>query len=399
MFEGSGQYGPFQVLGKVGSGGMGDVYRARDPRLNRDVAIKVLAHAGTDPSRQRRLTEEAQAASALNHPNIVTVYDVGVQDDVPFIVSELVDGMSLRGLLVRAPLNVREVLDLSVQMSEGLAAAHQAGIVHRDFKPENVMVTREGRVKILDFGLALVGAQQNTPIHDATLTQPLTIQGTVPYMSPEQARGAAVDYRTDQFSLGSTLYEMVTGRRAFQAETAAQTLAAILEDEPEPLAKLNPRVPAPLRWVIERCLAKDPRQRYESTSDLARELRTLRDRFSELGSSAEMAVPLAGRRRWIWPLLAAAALACLLVAAAAVARPDSSGFDFERYRFTPFATDPGYQGSPAWSPDGKTLAYVAAVEGVLQVFTKALGKPLPFQVTRSRFDCLQPFWGPDGTRL
>ena len=380
---------------------MGEVYRARDPRLNRDVAIKVLARAGSDPVRQQRLTDEAQAASALNHPNIVTVYDVGVQDGVPFIVSELIDGSSLRALLARAPLGVREVLDVGVQMAEGLAAAHQAGIVHRDFKPENVMVTREGRVKIVDFGLAIVGAQPGSSGLDVTLTHELTIQGTVPYMSPEQARGAPVDYRTDQFSLGLTLYEMVTGRRAFHAKTAAQTLAAILEDEPEPLAKLNARVPAPLRWVIERCLSKDPRQRYESTSDLARELRTLRDRLPELSSSTEIVVPVGRRPRWRRPLMLGAPLMIVALAAAAgtlLVLGDRTG-GFEQYRFTPFATDPGYQSSPAWSPDGKTIAYVASRDGILQVFTKQLGSPDRFQVTHARFDCQMPFWAPDGNRL
>ena len=399
MSEVASQYGPFQVIGKVGSGGMGDVYRARDPRLNRDVAIKVLAQAGTDPARHRRLTDEAQAASALNHANIVTVFDVGVQDGVPFIVSELVDGMSLRSLLARAPLPVRQVLDLGVQMADGLAAAHQAGIVHRDFKPENVMVTHEGRIKILDFGLAVVGVQREASDVDATLTHALTIQGTVPYMSPEQARGATVDYRTDQFSLGLTMYEMLAGRRAFQADTAAQTLAAILEDDPEPLAKLNARVPAPLRWIVERCLAKDPRQRYESTSDLSRELRTLRDRISELGFSPDTAQPERLRLRWGWPALIAAGLVLVVIAATALAGLQQAESGFEEYRFTPFATDAGYEGSPAWSPDGKTLAYVATVDGIQQVFTKALGSPLRFQVTRARFDCLQPFWAPDGTRL
>lgn len=379
---------------------MGEVYRARDPRLNRDVAIKVLAHAGADPGRQKRLTDEAQAASALNHPNIVTVYDVGVQDGVPFIVSELIDGTSLRALLARGPLSVRDILDLGVQMAEGLAAAHQAGIVHRDFKPENVMVTREGRVKIVDFGLALVGAQPNVSGLDVTLTHALTIQGTVPYMSPEQARGGVVDYRTDQFSLGGTLYEMATGRRAFHGATAAQTLAAILEDEPEPLAKLNARLPAPLRWAIERCLAKDPRQRYESTSDLGRELRTLRDRLPELTSSIGIAVP-PRRARWLRPLLAGGGLAAVALAAAAAALvlADRSRAGLEQYRFTPFATDPGYQSSPAWSPDGTSLAYVASVDGILQIFTKALGAPARFQVTHAPFDCLLPFWAPDGTRL
>ena len=268
--------GPYDVVGLLGAGGMGQVYRGRDPRLKRDVAIKVLFRAGTDPMRRQRFTDEAQAASALNHPNILTVYDVGIHDDTPYIVSEVIEGTSVREMLKRAPLAVSDVLDLGVQMADGLAAAHLAGIVHRDFKPENVMVTRDGRVKILDFGLALVGmrddlspSEMNVTVLDVTLTATGAIVGTIPYMSPEQARGAIVDYRTDQFSLGLTLYEMLTGRRAFSAETAPQILAAILDTEPEPIVKLNARVPAPVRWTIERCLAKDPRRRYDATADLA----------------------------------------------------------------------------------------------------------------------------------
>src|SRR6516225_842526 len=283
---------------------MGHVYRARDPRLKRDVAIKVLARAGTDPVRRQRFTDEAQAASALNHPNILTVYDVGVHDDTPYIVSEIIEGSSIRDLLARGPMSVGDVLDLGMQMADGLAAAHQAGIVHRDFKPENVMVTRDGRVKILDFGLALVGLRADgspgldvTVAADVTLTASGVIVGTVPYMSPEQARGSKVDYRTDQFSLGLTLYEMLTGRRAFKAETAAQILSAILDAEPEPIAKLNPRVPAPVRWTIERCLAKDARRRYDATSDLARELRTLRERLPEFTTVTDVAPPAPRRGR------------------------------------------------------------------------------------------------------
>jgi eukaryotic-like serine/threonine-protein kinase len=200
--------GPYDVLAKLGEGGMGEVWRARDSRLNRDVAIKVLARTDADTGQQRRLLEEAQAASALNHPNIVAVYDVGTAEGVPFIVSELVAGASLRAMVSRAPLPIREVLDLAVQMADGLAAAHQAGIVHRDFKPENVMVAGDGRVKILDFGLAQIGGEGLAGAADAqTMTLSSAIVGTVPYMSPEQARGAKVDYRTDQFSLGVTLYD------------------------------------------------------------------------------------------------------------------------------------------------------------------------------------------------
>jgi eukaryotic-like serine/threonine-protein kinase len=392
------RFGPFEVLTSVGSGGMGEVYRARDSRLNRDVAIKVMAQAA-DPNRLRRFTDEAQAASALNHPNILTVFDVGTQDGAPYIVSELIEGTSLRSLLVRAPLPVREVLDLGAQMADGLAAAHQAGIVHRDFKPENVMVTREGRVKILDFGLAQT-APRGSPPSDlaATLTNTNVVAGTVPYMSPEQACGSAVDYRTDQFSFGLVLYELLTARRAFQAATAPQTLAAILEDDPEPVTKLNPRVPAPLRWIIDRCLAKDPRQRYESTTDLARDLRTLRDRLGEFASSTDIAAPPPTRRRRSALGVAAAAavgFAAAFVTGAGAPRETAFG----DYRFTPFATDAGYQGGPEWSPDGKTLVYVASVDGVLQVFTKAIGSPLRAQVTHARFDCRLPFWSPDGTLL
>jgi Tol biopolymer transport system component len=293
------------------------------------------------------------------------------------------------------------VLDLGVQMAEGLAAAHQAGIVHRDFKPENVMVTRDGRVKILDFGLALMGMRAGVSAAevDVTLTAAGIIVGTVPYMSPEQARGATVDYRTDQFSLGLTLYEMVTGRRAFSAETAAQILAAILDDEPEPIARVNAKVPAPVRWVIERCLAKDAGQRYDATADLARELHTLRDRLIEFAVPTDVAVhrPRPRRAAAAFIAIAAAALGALVVFGWDVA--SIAGPDLSSYRLTPFATDAGYQASPAWSPDGRTLAFVADVGGVLQVFTRALASPMRSQVTHGRFDSRDPFWSPDGTRL
>lgn len=397
--------GPYDVVGLLGTGGMGHVYRARDPRLKRDVAIKVLARAGTDQIRRQRFTDEAQAASALNHPNILTVYDVGVHDDTPYIVSEIIEGSSIRDLLARGPMSVGDVLDLGIQMADGLAAAHQAGIVHRDFKPENVMVTRDGRVKILDFGLALVGLREDgssdggvTIAADVTLTASGLIVGTVPYMSPEQARGSRVDYRTDQFSLGATLYEMLTGRRPFSAETAPQILAAILESEPEPIAKLNPRVPAPVRWTIERCLAKDARRRYDATSDLARELRTLRERLPEFTSVTDVTPPAPRRRRMPLLTVAAGAAVAAIGVLTVVARGGADA-GLDRYRYTPFATDAGYQGAPSWSPDGKTLAYVAEVDGVLQVFQKRVGSSSRTQVTHGRFDCLDPFWSADGTRL
>ena len=278
-----GRLGPYELVSLLGAGGMGVVYRAHDPRLKRDVALKVLADgAAIDPSRQRRFLQESQAAGALNHPNIVAVYDVGAENGVHYFVSELVEGSTLRQELERGPLPLRRLIEYAAQIGDGLAAAHDAGLVHRDLKPENVMVTAVGRVKILDFGLAKTSS---VDFGDVTTTQSAVglIVGTAPYMSPEQARGAAVDWRSDQFSFGTMLYEMATGRQAFRRETAAQTLSAVLEVDPPPMGEVNPAVPVPLRWVIERCLRKNVEERYASTADLSRDLHTIRDRLSELG--------------------------------------------------------------------------------------------------------------------
>ena len=267
------------------------MYRARDTRLGREVAVKVLPAAlASDPERLKRFEREAQSASSLNHPNIVTIYDIGTSDSVSYIAMELVTGRPLRSMLLQEALPIGEVLQIGVQMAVGLAKAHSVGIVHRDLKPENVMVTEDGLVKILDFGLAKLtqpdssgGGRTQAPTVSGA-TEEGIILGTVGYMSPEQATGKSVDYRSDQFSLGSILYEMATGRRAFQRASAPQTLAAIIQDEPAPIATLNPKVPAPVRWIVERCLAKEARSRYASTEDLARELATVREHLSEISS-------------------------------------------------------------------------------------------------------------------
>jgi predicted ATPase len=263
---------------------MGEVYRARDTRLNRSAAVKILPGAfSTDHERLQRFEQEACSASALNHPNIVTIYELGHDSSTHYIAMELVDGKTLRELLVAGALSAQRVIEIAAQVAEGLAKAHEAGIVHRDLKPENLMITQDGFVKILDFGLAKLAlpAQDSDLSNSPTLhTQAGTVMGTVEYMSPEQASGAPLDFRSDQFSFGSVVYEMATGRRAFQKKTAVETMVAILRDEPDAIGAISPNVPAPLGWAIERCLEKDPGNRYASTRDLAREMTAMRDRFS-----------------------------------------------------------------------------------------------------------------------
>jgi serine/threonine protein kinase len=294
---------------------MGEVYRARDDRLGREVAIKVLPAAlASDPERLKRFEKEARSASALNHPNIVTVYDMGTSDGVSWIAMELVSGETLRSVLAGGTLPLKKLLGIATQVAEGLAKAHAAGIVHRDLKPENVMVTKDGLVKILDFGLAKLsstgsGSGEGSQLPTMTGTIPGAVVGTVGYMSPQQAGGESLDFRSDQFSFGSILYEMATGKRAFQKKTAIDTLGAILNEEPAPMAQLNPNAPAPLRWIVERCLAKEADRRYASTTDLARDLETLRDRSSEAASLVGVSPGPRRRMALLWPVLGAAVLA------------------------------------------------------------------------------------------
>jgi serine/threonine-protein kinase len=314
------RFSRFELVARLGSGGMGEVWRARDTDLQREVAVKFLPERfASDATRLGRFAQEARAASSLNHPNIVTIHEIGQTSGLPYIVMELVDGRTLRELLLSQDgrqLPVRRLLEIGAQAAEGLAKAHAAGIVHRDLKPENVMVTSDGFVKVLDFGLAKLrsdgrgsgagagevwfdSAVPTWPESPSPHTAVGAVIGTAGYMSPEQARGQAVDFRTDQFTLGAILYELASGRQAFNRETPAQTIAAIIEDLPEPLAVLNPGLPPPVRWLIERCLAKDPAERYASTFDLARELRGLRERLGEVGASSSTAAAIrVAARAW-----------------------------------------------------------------------------------------------------
>jgi predicted ATPase/serine/threonine protein kinase len=278
--------GPYEIETLLGVGGMGEVYRARDARLGRTVAIKILPAAfSADSDRLHRFEREARSASALNHPNIVTIYELGQDGSTHYIAMELIEGKTLRELLVADVLPIRKVIEIAAQVAEGLAKAHEAGIAHRDLKPENLMFSLDGFVKIVDFGLAKLAspgaALSETLAMSAWQTQPGIFLGTIQYMSPEQASGSELDFRSDQFSFGLVLYEMVARKCAFKRTTAAETLTAILREQAEPIGVQNPDAPAPLCWAIERCLAKEPDKRYVSTRDLARELAAIRDRFSE----------------------------------------------------------------------------------------------------------------------
>src|SRR6516225_1164167 len=268
--------GDYEVLRLIGSGGMGEVYQARDTRLSRDVAIKVLPpYLTVDRERLRRFEQEAQAAAALNHPNILAVHLMGTYQGTPYLVSELLDGATLRESLKRGPLPPRKAIDYGVQIARGLAAAHKKGIVHRDLKPENLFITKDGHVKILDFGLAKLARVSSGA--DEPATEEGLVMGTAGYMSPEQVRGEAVDHRTDIFALGAILFEMLSGQRAFRKATAADTMSAILNEDASDISQLVPTAPPALHRIVRRCLEKNREQRFESASDLAFALDALSD--------------------------------------------------------------------------------------------------------------------------
>jgi tetratricopeptide (TPR) repeat protein len=309
--------GPYEIIAPIGAGGMGVVYRARDTRLGRDVAIKVLpAEFASDPDRLRRFEQEARAVAALDHPNILAIHDVGTHEGTPYLVSELLEGESLRTRLESGALPARKALGVAIQVASGLAAAHERGIVHRDLKPENLFITRDGLAKILDFGVAKL-APKREPAEPSVVptiqggTDPGIVMGTAGYMSPEQVRGQTVDHRSDIFSFGCVLYEMVTGRRAFARATAADTMAAILNEEPPEPSAIQAAVPAALSRVIAHCLEKRPEERFQSARDLAFELRAV---LADTGA-ARAKPELTNRpgRRAAW--LAAGGIAVILVAA------------------------------------------------------------------------------------
>ncbi|HTO88718.1 MAG TPA: protein kinase [Thermoanaerobaculia bacterium] len=359
--------GPYEILASIGAGGMGEVYRAKDPRLGRDVAIKVLpASFSQDAERLRRFEQEAKAAGILNHPNLTAVHDVGTHEGAPYVVQELLEGETLRSVLAGGKLSGRRAVDYALQIVHGLSAAHEKGIVHRDLKPENIFVTNDGRVKILDFGLAKLthteerGQATNLPTATAG-TEPGVVLGTLGYMSPEQVRGKSADQRSDIFSFGAILYEMLSGSRAFHGDSAADTMSAILKEDPPDLSVTNQSISPGLERIVRHCLEKNPEQRFHSAHDLAFDLETL----SGVSAAVRPTVPApaAGERRWLLPagaaLLAVAALAAGYVLGhrkASDTKPSHVAYSQLTFRQEPIF-------NARFSPDGKTVVYSAAPSG------------------------------------
>ena len=397
--------GAYEVIAPLGSGGMGEVYRARDTRLGREVAIKVLpADRLSDPARRARFVEEARAASTLNHPHIVTIHEIESAEGVDFIVMELVPGKTLDALIPRQGMRLGEALRIAIPLADALAAAHAAGIVHRDFKPANVMVTPEGVAKVLDFGLAKLtqgeeeGRDAITMDAQARLSQPGAVAGTPAYMSPEQAAGAAVDARSDIFSFGAVLYEMVTGRRPFAGGSSAEMLAALLKDQPPPPTQLVPDMPKELERIILRCLRKEPKRRFQHMTDLKVELEEVKEE-SDSQAAAPGVGPARrrGRRAWL-----GAAAAVILVAAVSLLwlrsrLPKPTG-PAQMMRVT---FDSGLTTDPALSPDDKLLAYASdrATGENLDIWVQHLGGGDPVRLTRWDSDEQEPDFSPDGSRV
>ncbi|MCA1612373.1 MAG: serine/threonine-protein kinase [Acidobacteria bacterium] len=382
--EAGSRLGPYEIVSLLGAGGMGEVFRARDPRLGRDVAVKVLPGSfSSDPERLKRFEQEARAAGVLNHPNVTAVYDIGTHDGAPYVVQELLEGETLRARLSGGALPVRKAIEQAVQIARGLAAAHEKGIVHRDLKPENIFVTRDGRVKILDFGLAKLtqsdspgGLQTNLPTATAG-TEPGVVLGTLGYMSPEQVKGKPADQRSDIFSFGAILHEMLSGTRAFHRDSAAETMSAILREEPADLSATNKSIQPGLERIVRHCLEKNPEERFQSARDMAFDLEALSGSGSEHSGTAAAGTVAgtSGKRRFLSAGLAAAVLASLVSLAA--------GFFAGKTRGTPrpvkyhqLTFRRGTVWSARFGSDGKTILYSASWDGnPTEIFVAAPESP------------------------
>jgi eukaryotic-like serine/threonine-protein kinase len=399
----------YEILEKLGEGGMGVVYKARDTHLDRFVAIKVLPpEKVADPDRRRRFTQEAKAASALNHPNIITIYDIDQAGGVDFIAMEYVAGKTLDRLIPRHGLRLNEALQLAVQIADALARAHSAGILHRDIKPSNIMVSDSGSVKVLDFGLAKLTESSDTDNDEATRTsrpehrtrrsetEEGVILGTAAYMSPEQAQGVRVDARTDIFSLGAVFHEMLTGHSTFRRNSKIATLSAILREDPVPPSQVVNSLPPEVDRIVRSCLRKEPARRLQHMDDLRGRLQDL---IEELGSSAGNKVSQRNPRRrlaWAAGLLGAAVLAggivFLIVGRQSAAPP---------LKAVPFATYPGWEADPSFSPEGSRIAFSwnGHKKDNLDIWVKQIGEGGPVRLTDDPDDDFSPAWSPDGSKI
>jgi Tol biopolymer transport system component len=409
--------GPYEIVAPIGAGGMGEVYRARDVRLHREVAVKVLPGSfSQDPDRLRRFEQEARAASALNHPGILTIHDFGEHAGSPYVVSELLEGEDMRQRMAGAPLSVRKALDYAAQIARGLAAAHDRGIVHRDLKPENLFVTRDGRVKILDFGLAKLTEPERPglPMTEVSTrtpgTEPGVVMGTLGYMSPEQVRGQPADHRSDVFSFGAVLYEMLSGKRAFAGGSAADTMSAILREDPPELATAEPSLSPALDRIVRRCLEKDPQHRFHSAHDLAFALESVTGSTGAASAVAKPSELPTGRRRTALVRTGTTVLLIALAAAAAwlagyrlvrsgAGRPAATGATGGA-TFQPLTTQSGVELFPTISPDGKTVVYVAFSSGNADLYLQRVDGRNAINLTRDTpEDDIQPAFSPDGSLI